>query len=84
MLIICGNYLSLWLGVNGNMRVLASLLCALPPFPMVYTLNLHVWINLGIPFILLLCALIVNLLTIVQILVSIMIFLMNDKLESMP
>jgi len=45
---ICGICLSLWLGINDTMRLLASLLCALPLLPMICTL------------IILLCALIVH------------------------
>ena len=51
-LMICGTCSSLWLGINGAIRILGSLLCAFPPFPMICTL------------ILFLCALIVNLWTI--------------------
>ena len=69
---IYGTYLSLWFGINGTTRMLMSLLCDLPPIPMICTL------------ILLLCALIVNLLTMMRILVPIMIFLMYDMQNLMP
>ena len=45
---ICENYLSPWLGINGTIRLLVSLLSAPSPFPMIcllirllYTLIVH-------------------------------------------
>jgi len=72
MLMICGTYMSLWLGINGAMRLLVSPLCALLPFPMICTL------------ILLLCALIINLLTMMRIVVPIMVSPMHAMLDIMP
>ena len=57
--------MSLWLSLNEKMRVLVSPLSVISIIPMIYTLNLHVFINLGTHFIsypplLMFCAFIAN------------------------
>ena len=49
---------SLWLGINGNLKMLVSLLCSLPPIRVICTLSLHVLINSGIVIIIILIMLI--------------------------
>jgi len=72
MLMVSETYLSLLPGISGTMRLPISLLSALPPFLMIFML------------ILLLCALTVNLWTMMRILIPLLIFLMNVMLSLMP